>query len=391
MNVGSRRTTTSLLLGFAAVLALPTLAQAQAREEPARPRLPARSDPRSWEPYFDLGVKLILPAPSEAGDAFYWSSKIDPSRAEPLFAQYAAFFMQSTDDVITGYFRGEESVLRRADVMAADSMRSLALIRNPFVHRGLEILIFDRLPGRFSDSRDTRAWIAYSSGDLKRAIDMHSATIAREGPKALWRRFDRALAYVAADQLPLALSDLRMILGALRAQDARETVVLYRSKHFLLYMIGLILAQQGDLQGARTAFEEAQLENAAFAYGNAALGALSRAERNLPQAATEYGLAVELAPNDGVLRFQYGQLLEDLQRYEGAVEQLLRATELEPHWAQPHLALGRARERQGNADEATRHYERFVALSSANDPLAKALKMRLELRAAKPPVPPSTR
>ncbi len=375
------RTLSLLLIASILGVAAPLSAQGATGAEPFRLAVPNGSDPKSWEPYFDLGVKLMKSQPSAAADAFYWATRYDPARAEPLFARYAAFFVLAKQEDAVAYFRSEPSILRRPDVLAADSLRSLALMRNPFVHRGLEILIFDRMPGTFSDSRDTRAWIAYSNGEFPKAIDLHTGTINREGEKALWLRYDRALAYVAANQLPLALADLRGLVEALRAQDAKQTVVLYRSKHFLLYMIGMILTQQRNYVEARTAFQEALLEDAAFAYGNAGLAALSRVQRNPTQAASEYALAVELAPNDGVLRAQYGQVLVDLQRYEGAVEQLQRATTLEPYWALPHLYLGRAREKQGNMDEAFKHYERFVALSTANDSQAKAIKLRLDLRA----------
>ncbi len=374
------RAAAALVLASILSIAPPLRAQGSTGAEPFRPAVPNGSDPKSWEPYFDLGVKLMKSQPAKAAEAFYWATRFDPARAEPLFARYAVSFVLAKQEDAIAYFRSEPTILQRPDIMAADSLRSLALMRNPFVHRGLEILIFDRMPGSFSDSRDTRAWIAYSNGEFTKAIDLHTGMINRGGPDALWSRFDRALAYVAANQLPLALADLRALLDALRAQDAKQTVVLYRSKHYLLYMIGMILTQQRNYADARTAFQEALLENAAFAYGNAALAAISRAQRNPTQAASEFALAVELAPNDGVLRQQYGQVLVDLQRYDGAVEQLQRAAALEPYWALPHLYLGRAREKQGNMDEAFAHYERFVALSTANDSQAKAIKLRLDLR-----------
>ena len=374
------RTVAVLVLASILSIVPPLHAQGGPGGEPFRPAVPNGSDPKSWEPYFDLGVKLMKSQPAKAAEAFYWATRFDPARAEPLFARYAVSFVLAKQEDAIAYFRSEPTILRRPDIMAADSLRSLALMRNPFVHRGLEILIFDRMPGSFSDSRDTRAWIAYSNGEFAKAIDLHTGMINRGGPDALWTRFDRALAYVAANQLPLALADLRTLLEALRAQDAKQTVVLYRSKHYLLYMIGMILTQQRNYADARTAFQEALLENAAFAYGNAALAGLSRAQRNPTQAASEYALAVELAPNDGVLRQQYGQVLIDLQRYDGAVEQLQRATTLEPYWALPHLFLGRAREKQGKMDEAFAHYEKFVALSTASDSQAKAIKLRLDLR-----------
>ena len=170
------------LLAICALVPIGT-AGAQAAE-PARPQLAVGSDPKYWEPYFDVGVRVFKQTPIAAEAAFYWASRLDPTRAEPLFARYAAFFAHTRQEDVRGYFRAEEEVLRRPEILRADSLRVLALMRNPFVHRGLEILIFDRLPGAFADDRDTRAWIAYSNGEFRKAIHLHSRTIERDGRNA---------------------------------------------------------------------------------------------------------------------------------------------------------------------------------------------------------------
>jgi len=373
-----------LTVATVATLSL-SLATALTAQEPDRPPLPAGTDPRHWEGYFDRGVQVVKRSVVEAEVAFYWANKLDPTRAEPLFARYATYFLRARPEDARAYLRGEEQILKRPEVIAADSMRVLALMRNPFVHRGLEILIYDQLPGSFAEDRDTRAWIAYSNGEFQKAVELYSRTIERDGRAALWRRYDRAITYVAMGDGPKALADLRTLLEELRKADERGAVTFYRSKHFLLYMIGMIQTGLRDYAGARMSFQEALLEDAAFAYGNAGLAALSRAQRLPVQAAGEYALAVELAPGDGVLRYLYAQVLYDLQRYEEAANQLARAIALEPHYPAPVLLLGRVLEKQGKEAAAFEQYARFVRMAPASDAQAKNVKLRLDLRGQRTP------
>ena len=371
----------------ALVAALPWLSLGGVRldaQEPVRPPLPA-GDPKHWEPYFDQGVRIFRQTPIGAEQHFYWASRMDPTRAEPLFARYAAFFAHTRAEDVGAYFRAEATILRRPDILAADSLRTLALMRNPFVHRGLEILIFDRLPGDFSDSRDTRAWIAYSNGEFPKAIDLHTRTIERGRAEARWRRLDRALAYAAMGDNRAALADLRKLLDELRAQDDRGAVTFYQSKHFLLYMIGMLHQSMREYDAARTAFQESLVEDASFAYGNAGLAAVSRVQRNNVQAEGEYALAVELAPNDGVLRLWHAQVLFDLQRYLDADAELAKAMVLEPHWPAPLHLLGRVRERQGRMDDAYDAWTKYIAMAPAADQVAKTLKIRVDARPPRAP------
>ena len=345
-------------------------------QEPDRPALPKGADPSDWESYFDLGVQKFKRTPLAAEEAFYWSSRLDPTRAEPLFARYAAFFAHTKDQDVTAYFRDDKEILQKPEFRTADSLRALALLRNPFVHRGLEILIFERIYGKFAVDRDTRAWVAYSNGEFLKAIELYSATIGRGGRDARWRRFDRALAYAAMDDYKNSLSDLRAVLAELRADEQRGAVRFYRSKHFVLYMIGTLHAAMRDSANARRAFQEALLEDASFAYGNAGLASVSRVQRNNVQAADEYSLAVELAPNDPVLHFLRAQVLFDLNRHADAEQDLTRAMELEPHWAAPLYLLGRVREKQDRPEDALAVYTRFVQMAPRNDLQAHSLRAR---------------
>lgn len=354
-------------------------------QEPPRPALAAGADTNSWEGYFDLGVRSFRKLPADAEAAFYWASRIDPSRAEPYFGRWAILIQRSKRDDIRAYFRGQDAALRLPQMQTADSLRTLALVRNPFVHRGLEVVIFDELPGGFAEDRDTRAWIAYSNGDFAKAIQLLTQSIDRGGPRTLWLRYDRATASVMAGNLPAALQDLTTLVAELRKGDEKEMVNFYRSKHLLLYMIGMLQRELRNLPAAREAFGESMVEDAAFAYASAGLSTISRAQRLNAQAATELEWAVNISPLDGQLRFQYAQVLFDLKRYDGAAEQLVEATRLEPWYAAPQLLLGRVREAQGRVEEAFTAYERYLALAPVRDTQRAALRVRIEARAKAAP------
>lgn len=342
-----------------------------------QPQLPEGADPNDWEAYYDLGVHLMRKHGPSALAAFEAASRLEPSRAEPLHARFVAFWMSQSIEDFIAWRQGDKRLQERRDVRAADSLYSLALQRNPFIHRGLEVLLFDRIPGRFHTDRDTRAWLAYSTGDFAEAVKLQTRTIERKPEEATWFRYDRALSRVMLNDLAGAREDLEVVLATLRAQEAAaEELTYYRSKHALLHMIGLIRVQQGDLDGARANFGDALVENAGFAYAQAALANVTRAERKPREALAELEAALLLAPDDAIIQWWYAQTLADAGRYDAAVAQARKVADREPAWPAPHYVIGRARERQGRQTEARAAYAMYVRLASAKDPLARQLRQR---------------
>lgn len=354
-----------------------TLALAQAAPESGRPLFAVSGDERHWESWFDHGVRVMRDAPREAAIAFAWAARLDPTRAEPHFALYAASMVRLPRERTVQYFRGEEVAMRDPAVLAADSARTLGLMRDPVVHRGLEAVMFDLLPGTFRDDRDTRAWIAYSNGDLVRAISLHNRTIDRLGARARWQRFDRALAYAAAGNSRAALQDLQALLAAIRADEDEGPVTFYRSKHFLLYMIGTMRLRLNDLAGAQEAFSESLVEDASFAYGYAGLAQVARAQQRFADAVESLNLALELAPGDAVLHQSRGASLLSLSRSAEAFEDFGRAASLQPMWPAPVLAMAQVADRIGRASEARTLYLRFVQMAPVADAQARTIRQRL--------------
>jgi hypothetical protein len=363
---------TACLLALAAPLAAQLAAQ-------QLPTIPPNRDPNDWEAWFDAGAAIVRDKPAMALAAFEHASRLDPSRAEPIFARYVAFWLTEPWEDWYAWWDGNAHQERRPEVRRADSLYTLSLQRNPFVHRGLEIVLVDRISrGNFSRREDVRGWIAYSAGRFDEAVRLYARYVDRDPAGTLWTRWSLAISRVGANDLPGAATDLQYIIDELTRRDAdAKELRYYRSKESLHYMIGLIQVQRRDLAAARAAFGEAIVENAGFAHAQAALALVERAERQMLAALVAFAQAIELAPDDAVLRTQYAQILLDAGRYDAAVTEARRSAALEPLWAAPYYIIGRARERQGRQAESTAAYREFVNRAAAADPQARALRQRL--------------
>jgi tetratricopeptide (TPR) repeat protein len=339
--------------------------------------IPPEADPNDWEAYFDAGVAALRTAPSDAAAALVEASRRDPSRAEPYIARYVAFWLSRTVRDFADYRSGDRKAYDDPAVRAADSLYLLALVRNPFVHRGLEALLYDR-GQRLLTTADTRGWVAYSAGNFREAVAVYTRAIERDSVRTLWQRRERALSKVGYGDLLGAQQDLEFLLRELRRRDATDAdVEYYSSKHGLLHMIGLLQTQRRQFAPAREAFLEALVEDAGFAYAHAGLGTVARAERNARGAVEAFGQAVLLAPRDPVLRQSYAASLLDAGDLDGAVTEARAALQAEPLWAAPYLTLARALERRGAMGEARAAYEAFIARATRTDPNLAAARAKV--------------
>ncbi|HYW05766.1 MAG TPA: hypothetical protein VE913_02355, partial [Longimicrobium sp.] len=286
--------------------ALLLLAAPLAAQEPPRPDLPRDADPNDWTAYYDLGVRSMAMAPRRARAAFYWASRLDPSRAEPLYARWAEPFI-GEPDLTWSYMEGDNPTLwRRPDIIRSDSMRRRAYLRNPFVHRGIEILVWDQTAS-FRATRENVAWIAYNEGKLDAASRGFTRLIDANPARSRRVRYWRALTYVSAAKYDSALADMTQILSELRAEEEKRLISGYDTKEMVEYGIGMLHEARGDMTAAREAFWRALVENAAFSPARAELGRLALAEGKADDAVSEYAQAVELSPDDGYLHLQHGQ------------------------------------------------------------------------------------
>jgi tetratricopeptide (TPR) repeat protein len=371
-----------------ALAALVLLAAPLAAQEPPRPDLPRDADPNDWAAYYDLGVRAMPTAAARSRAAFYWASRLDPSRAEPLFARWASPFI-GNPELLSSYLTGDNpAIWRRPDVLSSDSMRMRAYLRNPFVHRGLEILLWDQIPGYFIQTRENAAWLAYNEGKLDAASRGFTRLIDANPARSRRVRYWRALTYVSAAKYDSALVDMKQILSELRAEEEKRLISGYDTKEMVEYGIGMLHEAQGDLAAAREAFWRALVENAAFSPARAELGRLALAEGKADDAVSEYAQAVELAPADGYLHLQHGQALAAAGKHAEALAAFTRARELEPHYAAVHLHMAVAQERTGAPAEALQSYRRYLSRAprSEADQIAR-VESRVRALTAAPAAP----
>jgi tetratricopeptide (TPR) repeat protein len=327
---------------------------------PGRPYLGRSADLNDWIAYFDYGVAGIRSRPHRADSAFYWASRLDPSRAEPLLGRWVAFWLQDIGR-FEAYLEERPQTLQSPAVVRADSFYRRSLERNPFVPQNLRILPYAELRGRWLTDVGTRGWLAYAKGNYQWALELFGRLVARDPEKYVGARYYRALAYVPMRRFDSAAVEMQAMITTLRRMDTTGTFHVYESKELVEYGIGLLALVQGDNAGARAAFERALQENLGFAPAHAELGDLALARRDWAAAAGEYAQAVELAPADGWIRSRYGAVLANIGQAAEAVVQLRQAIELEPYFADSYLTLGEALEATGDRAGAIHAFEDFLS------------------------------
>jgi tetratricopeptide (TPR) repeat protein len=364
------------ILSLLAALSAPVGAQM-----PERPRLDRDADPNSWESYYDAGVALLQRGDTRAADAaFVWASHLQPDRAEPLYARWVAFWANDLDQ-FPDYLRDDERVWRDARVVRADSLREGAFRRNPFVHQGLVMLVFDRLAGHFSDDQLTNAWLSLGQAQLSRALEQFGRLVSRDPATYGYLRFVRASAFVNSARNDSATAEITALLSQLRAADEKTLGRGYQSKEVLEYALGLLMVQTRRTSDAREAFGRAVAENAAFAPAHAMLGRLAVTARDTTTALTEYGLAVEIEPDNAAFRVGLGNALVLAKRQSDAAAAYKRAVEMEPLYADPYYLLAGTLEALGDGAGASTRYKQFLDRATRSD----ARRVTAEAKKGSPP------
>lgn len=330
----------------------------------ALPSIPRDADPLDWETWYDRGVTLLKFDGRAAERAFARAAQLRPDRAEPFVARWVAVHV-SDPERFARYLDDDARTLRDPRVARADSVRDLAFRRNPFVHQGLTMVVFDALPGYWGHDDATRGWLALANADLFKAAHFFGEVLRRQPERNPWLRFVRASALLNAGKPDSAQAELTTLLAARRARDARLTVRSYESKALLEYAVGLIhLAARRD-GAAREAFGRALEEDAAFAPAHAVLGTMPG-----PAAAAlhELTLATELAPDDPLYHRWHADALAQAGQGAEAIAALRRATALAPHWAEPHRRLAALLAAAGDAEGARAATAAWLERAPRGDP-----------------------
>jgi tetratricopeptide (TPR) repeat protein len=354
---GFRRCRALVTLGLA--ITFPALAHAQRQGPPDRPDLPAGADQNDWSAYYDKGVALLRSDPAASEAAFYWASRIAPDRAEPLFARWVAFHNRDQRRFLA-YLDDDRKTLADPAVRAADSLRLRAMIRNPFLHRGLEIVLYDQMGGNWGYDDFSRGLLAYSQPDFPSAAALLGRAIKDDPKGYLWQRLMLAQAFVGMANYDSAEAEVQTIRTALDRRDARKLVVVYESREFLDYSIALLESARGHADAARDGLGRALLENPGFYAAHLMLGDDAYARRNDSTAIGEYEAAILVEPRDAVLQYHYARSLTRAGRLADAARALKTAVELEPYYAAPWLDLGRVLARTNDDAGARGAFAAFI-------------------------------
>lgn len=350
---------------------------AQARTEPPRPSLPRGADQNDWEAYFDYGASILRTKPGQADAAFYWASRLDPSRAEPLYARRVAFWLLDLGRFVR-YLREDPTVLESPPIRWADSLYLRALQRNPFVPQTLAIIPYDELPGEWAGDLGTLAFIAYARLDYAHAAELWSRQIRKNPERHAWARYLRALALVPLGRFDSASVEMATLGNTLAARAEAITSPVYESQEMIEYGIGMLQLVQGNVAAGREHLERALQENLAFFPAHEQLGHLALEIRDSANAVTEYAQAAELAPSEPWIQFATGTGLLQLGRYSDAVIRLEQAVQLEPLYSDARLALAQAQVAAGDSTGALHNVDEYLRLAPrrVTDGLATARRLR---------------
>ena len=369
----------SVVRGLCAALwlgAVTPLLPAQERI-PRRPELPAAADTNDWEAYYDAGVEWLNNREhANAEAAFYWSSRLNPRRAEPLFARYTTAWARDIQRFGRYLQRDPEKPLAE-EMQRIDSLRYRAVLRNPLVFQGLIMAAYQELPGRWSEDAWTRAWIAYGTLDFKGALAAFAQTLDRHPQRFTEVRYLRATTYVATGQLDSAATELNQLLDTLRHQDEEHLTNVYESKAFVLYAVGFLQAGRRQYGAARLALENALVEDLSFYPAHLLLGQLAAERRDEPAALREFELAVSGGPNDAIAHYDYGAALVRAGRSAEGAAELQTALNLEPYYADPYFWLGEARLAQSDSSGARQAFQDYATRAAANAPQLGIARQRI--------------
>ena len=145
-----------------------------------------------------------------------------------------------------------------------------------------------------------------------------------------------------------------------------HAISLDHENYVALYNRGVVLMNEGDLQGALEDFDAAIALEPFYldAYVNRA-NTLTRVGR--PEAAlTDYAKALEIAPEDDLVRFNRGIVLRGMGRFDDAVADLDRFLESNPDSSDAMSELGATHQLAGAPDKALFYFDSAIETDETN-------------------------
>jgi tetratricopeptide (TPR) repeat protein len=199
-------------------------------------------------------------------------------------------------------------------------------------------------------------------GDFKNAHETVDLVLGRSNVAAPERAriFERAFLLAAI----AALGQGQPVEARARAEEGAKR---YPLSGQLSYLLGLVMAQQGELGPARSRLAATiDLDPLLTGHAQVAIAMIEEAQGrdDGAVAAAESG-AMVASPAATELRLPFGRALLHVGDLARAREQLLAALDHDPRSADALLALGDAAYADGNLPDATRYYDRAASIEPA--------------------------
>jgi tetratricopeptide (TPR) repeat protein len=375
------------------------------QKEPRRPALVAGADTNDARAYYTHGLSKLERDPEQAGDAFYWAVRINPTFADAYYARRCALLL--TDRIrFQQYMEDDRGTLQSAEIKRIDSLYYFSLTINPFMYRGLDARLFRTYllqvgddyarrnnlgPGEvqyainrllMDASASFKAWRAYGDGRFTDALRLYAEAIKEAKFKAELRA-DRGRVFFQIGEPDSALTELTQALDELRKADKKDLVYVYESKALLEHSIALVHQRLGDKPAAKEAFARALEEDLSYFPAHVQLAYLALDAKDTTTALSELDLAVQIRGDDSVLRYIYGYALATSGKYHEAELQLRKAIEVNPVFAAPYHVLGLVLDGQGRGNEALVQFQTFLARASQSDSRRKEAEERVRELAIK--------
>lgn len=369
-----------------------------------RPVLPPTADSSDPAVLLALGDRLLTSDAEQARRAYYWAARYDPTSAEAVIGQWNAM-MLANEKARVAFLEQKRDPASRA----ADSLRQLAVLRDPFVPspQVIEILrreVRDRNPhitesellaafdNMMEYARDPliAALVAERSGRVLQALNAWGQ--AADQRKADWSlRLNRARIFRALNNRDSAIAELRRAIKERPGSEAQakgNTVVLFVPVAMLHHALGILHAEAGADSLAKPAFEQAIAEDASFWPAQVRLAVLARGRGDSAAAIAGLQLAVQTSPGEVLPQFELAVAYVMSGDGAAALKSLKRVEALEPWFALPYLLQARLYEQAEYTEEAVAAYDAFVARAPVGPERDAAIARRRALApssSAKPP------
>jgi tetratricopeptide (TPR) repeat protein len=371
-----------------------------------RPALPAGADTNDALAYLGAAGQLLDRQPQKAIAYFRWAAALDPQSPDPLYGERVALLLGNRDRLVA-YMQGDAKTRESPEMRRADSLQTLALMRAPLFYRRYDRLLLTaymdawvrrtaRRSGMDSESESEmqhevmfwlnsgnappylRAWLAYSDGDFAKSVKLYGEAIGRARKHERGGLLaEKARAFAHMGRTDSAIANFRASMSAERARDEDRLVFALESRAQMEHVLGALLESAGDTAAAREAYARSVTEDLAYYPAHAALGAQAYERGDTATALHELREAVQIAGDEPGLRFTRGLALATTGHVgEGATE-LLKATQLAPHWAEPHLLLARLHDAAELREEAVMHWQNFAARAARAHPARSMADRRL--------------